>query len=53
MDLQTIIAELKRERYRIDRAIAALDGTPTRTTVTRTHGAKAGGKIVVKRREAV
>jgi hypothetical protein len=32
MNLQTIVAELKNERDRIDRAIAALDQTSTRRT---------------------
>jgi hypothetical protein len=41
MDLQTIVSELKRERDRIDRAIAALDGTQTGSTATTTRAAKA------------
>ena len=33
MDLEFIVSELKKERDRIDRAIAALDGTHTKRAV--------------------
>lgn len=38
MNLQVIVAELKKERDRIDRAIAALDGITTNNGVRATKG---------------
>ena len=35
MDIQAIVAELKRERSRLTRAIAALEGTDMRKTATK------------------
>jgi hypothetical protein len=48
MDIQSIISELKKERDRINRAIAALDGTHTKRTVAPFPSAR--GPVSRKRR---
>lgn len=51
MNLQSIVSELKKERDRIDRAIAALDGTHTKRTMAPAKASpSAGGPISRKRR---
>ena len=51
MNLQSIVSELKKERDRIDQAIAALDGTLTKRTMAPAKAfPSAGGPISRKRR---
>lgn len=47
MDLQSIVSELKQERDRLDRAIAALDGSDT--TRNRTASRKRRAKATMPR----
>ena len=50
MNLQSIVSELKKERDRIDRAIAALDGTHTKRTVAPAKASPSAGAPVSRRR---
>jgi len=52
MDLQSIIEHLKEERSRVEQAIAALEGSPSRTTaVAVRHGKKKAGGITTAGRK--
>ena len=50
MNLEFIVSELKKERDRIDRAIAALDGTHTKRTVAPAKASPSAGGPVSRRR---
>jgi hypothetical protein len=44
MEIRVIVAELKKERDRLDRAIAALDGNELKTNGTAAHARRAMGQ---------
>jgi hypothetical protein len=50
MDLQSIISELKKERDRINRAIAALGGTNAKKTVAPSKTSSATGGYGLRKR---